>query len=187
MRAEAVARQADQVLVGDLDRLTAALDMALLVAVGWDEKSEVFTPDRSHRLLGYQVCAVTGCGSEAWCKGPLCGACATRRARHPEQPIEAFLAGGISARRPGERLCALCCLPGFSRPAISNGLCLSCDPAEARARRTSSRATVPSGRQNLAQRWGSARCSPVRASSPVRSTDCATRTIRLGGWRAALT
>jgi integrase len=127
MRAEAVARQADQVLVGDLDRLTAALDMALLVAVGWDEKSEVFTPDRSHRLLGYQVCAVTGCGSEAWCKGPLCGACATRRARHPEQPIEAFLAGGISARRPGERLCALCCLPGFSRPAISNGLCLSCD------------------------------------------------------------
>lgn len=127
MRAEAIARQADQVPVGDLDRLAAALDMALLEAVGWDEKSEVFTPDRSHRLLGYQVCAVTGCGSEAWGAGSLCGACATRRARDPGQPIEAFLSGYISARRPGERLCAVCRLPGFSRPAISNGLCLSCD------------------------------------------------------------
>ncbi|MHB1920059.1 MAG: hypothetical protein ACYCSX_15515, partial [Acidimicrobiales bacterium] len=127
MRAEAIALQADQVPVGDLDRLTAALDMVLLEAVGWDEKSEVFTPDRSHRLLGYQVCAVTGCGSEAWGAGSLCGACATRRARDPGQPIEAFLSGYISARRPGERLCAVCRLPGFSRPAISNGLCLSCD------------------------------------------------------------
>jgi len=109
------------------DRLAAAIDMASLVVLGWDPATEVFTPDRSQRLLGYQICMVAGCGSEAGCKGPLCGACATRRSRDPGQPLEEFLSAGISAPRPGERLCAVCCLPGFSRPAVSNGLCMSCD------------------------------------------------------------
>ncbi len=118
-------------------RLAASVDLAVLVGVGWDPVTQVFTPDPAHRLLGYRVCAVPGCGSEAWCRDGLCGGCASRRAGDPGQPIEAFLAAGISQRRrPGERLCAVCCQPGASRPAAANGLCLSCDRVRATRRQT---------------------------------------------------
>jgi hypothetical protein len=109
------------------DPLAAAVNMTLLVALGWDPAREVLTPDAGHRLLGYEVCAVAGCGSEAWCRDRLCGGCTTRRAKAPDQPLGEFLSAGISGRRPGERLCAVCHLPGTSRPAGANGLCLSCD------------------------------------------------------------
>jgi len=119
-------------LGADRGRLAATVDLAVLVGAGWDPDTQVFTPDPTHRLLGYRVCAVAGCGSEAWCNDGLCGGCATRRAGNPGQPIEAFLAAGTSGRRrAGERLCAVCRLPGASRPAVSNGLCLSCDRVRA--------------------------------------------------------
>jgi integrase len=115
------------------DRLTAALDLGALVVLGWDPTTEVFAPDPSHRLLGYQVCGVLGCGNEAMSRGPLCGGCATRRARHPGQPLEEFLSAGIAGRRVGQRLCVVCCLPGASRPAVTaSGLCLSCDSSRLR-------------------------------------------------------
>ena len=111
----------------DRDRIAAAIDMPAMVGLGFDPATEVFTPDPAHRLLGYEVCAVAGCGSEAWCKDRLCGGCATRRAKDPERPLAEFLAVGIPGRRPGERLCVVCRLPGASRPASANRLCLSCD------------------------------------------------------------
>jgi len=114
-------------LFADRAGLAAAIDMAAMVGLGFDPATEVFTPDPAHRLLGYEVCAVAGCGSEAWCKARLCGGCATRRAKDAERPLADFLSAGIPGRRPGERLCAVCRLPGTCRPAVANGLCLSCD------------------------------------------------------------
>jgi len=114
------------------ERLARAVDLPVLVGLGWDPDTKVFTPDPAHRLLGYRVCAVAGCGSEAWCRNGLCGGCATRRAANPGQPLEAFLAAGMGdRRRAGERLCAVCRIPGATRPAAANGLCLSCDRVRA--------------------------------------------------------
>lgn len=112
---------------GGCARLVAAVDVAALIDLGWDPETAVFTPDPAHRLLGYKVCAVVGCGSEAWCRDCLCGGCATRRAREPGQMLEAFLSDGIGGRRPGGRLCAVCRVDGACRPAAVNTLCLSCD------------------------------------------------------------
>lgn len=118
-------------------RLAACVDLAALIGVGWDPDTKVFTPDPAHRLLGYRVCAVPGCGSEAWSRDGLCGGCASRLACVPGQPIEAFLAAGISQRgRPGQRLCTVCCQPGASRPAAANSLCRSCDRLRATRQQT---------------------------------------------------
>ena len=59
-------------------RLHDALDIALLAGVGWDPLSATFTPDRHHRLLGYRLCRVAGCGLEAWSPSGLCGGCLAR-------------------------------------------------------------------------------------------------------------
>lgn len=89
-------------------RLAASVDLAVLVGVGWDPVTQVFTPDPAHRLLGYRVCAVPGCGSEAWCRDGLCGGCASRRAGDPGQPIEAFWPrGSVSGGAPVSG-CARC-------------------------------------------------------------------------------
>ena len=110
---------------GVQQRLSDAVDVAMLVGLGWDPDTQVYTPDPSHRLLGYRVCAVVGCGSEAWCRDGLCGGCTKRRSAAPDEPLAAFLAAGMGERRrPGQRLCRVC----PQRPAgAANGLCLSCD------------------------------------------------------------
>jgi len=109
-------------------RLSKAVDVAMLVGLGWDLDTQVFTPDPAHRLLGYRVCSVLGCGSEAWCRDGLCGGCSTRRSAAPGEPLAAFLAAGMGQRRrPGQRLCKVCRVPGAQRPAAANGLCRSCD------------------------------------------------------------
>ena len=36
-------------------RLSKAVDVAMLVGLGWDLDTQVFTPDPAHRLLGYRV------------------------------------------------------------------------------------------------------------------------------------
>src|SRR5450759_251341 len=109
-------------------RLSQAVDVAMLVGLGWDLDTQVFTPDPAHRLLGYRVCSVLGCGSEAWCRDGLCGGCSTRRSAAPGEPLAAFLAAGMGQRRrPGQRLCKVCRVPGAQRPAAANGLCRSCD------------------------------------------------------------
>jgi Phage integrase family len=59
-------------------RLHDALDIALLAGVGWDPLSVTFAPDRHHRLLGYRLCRVAGCGLEAWSPSGLCGGCLAR-------------------------------------------------------------------------------------------------------------
>lgn len=61
-------------------RLAASVDLAVLVGVDWDPLTQVFAPDPAHRLLGCRVCAVPGCGSEAWCRDGPGGAARSARA-----------------------------------------------------------------------------------------------------------
>ena len=105
------------------------LDSAVLTGAGWDSQSAVFAPDPGHRLLGYRLCRVAGCGLEAWSPAGLCGGCLARF----QKEGEAASLGEFCQRGPGrkyrsrDRLCLVCCLPGFQRPVTTNDLCASCD------------------------------------------------------------
>jgi integrase len=114
------------------ERLRRAVDLVALAVLGWDGDTGVFTPAPGDRLLGYRVCLVVGCGSEAGGRQGLCGGCATRRADDPDRPMELFIAEGMGTRRrAGQRLCRVCRVPGFARPSSGNGLCMSCDRVRA--------------------------------------------------------
>jgi len=111
-----------------LDRLSAALDLPALVAAGWDPAVGVWAPDPAHRLVGYAVCAVEGCASEARRSEGLCSWCAERRNADGASDLTAFCARGLPPRRrSGESLCLVCRVPGATRPAAARGLCLSCN------------------------------------------------------------
>ncbi|MGH8995394.1 MAG: hypothetical protein ACRDYB_05075, partial [Acidimicrobiales bacterium] len=125
------ARQAPAGAVGPsaaLERLRAGLDLAALVAAGWDPATEVWTPDPAHRLAGYAICAVEGCANEARRSEGLCSWCAERRKAQGALDLKAFCAKGLPLRRrSGESLCLVCRVPGATRPAAARGLCLSCN------------------------------------------------------------
>ena len=67
-------------------RLHDALDIALLAGVGWEPLSATFAPGSHHRLLGYRLCRVTGCGLEAWSPSGLCGGCLARFEKEGKGP-----------------------------------------------------------------------------------------------------
>ncbi len=119
-------------------RLHDALDIALLAGVGWDPYSATFAPDRHHRLLGYRLCRVAGCGLEAWSPSGLCGGCLARFGKEGEAAgLEAFCEKGPGRKnRSRDRLCLVCRLPGFERPVTTNDLCASCDGLRRRRRQS---------------------------------------------------
>jgi hypothetical protein len=89
------------------DCLRDALDIALLAGVGWDPYSATFAPGRHHRLLGYRLCRVTGCGLEAWSPSGLCGGCLARFQNEGEGAgLDAFCEKGPGRKnRSRDRLC----------------------------------------------------------------------------------
>jgi integrase len=111
------------------DRLRDALDLVLLVQAGWDPSTATFAPDRHHRLLGYRVCGVAGCGLEAWSPSGLCGGCFARFEKEGEGgDLEAFCGKGPGRKnRSRNRCCLVCRVSGFERPVATNDLCASCD------------------------------------------------------------
>ncbi|MGH9107014.1 MAG: hypothetical protein ACRDZX_14520, partial [Acidimicrobiales bacterium] len=117
----------------DLERLARALDMAKLVALGWDPVTRVFAPDGTHPLLGYSCCRVEGCDNEGICHEQLCAGCAARRKRQKGLDIEQFCTAGPGpATRVPPRACLVCRLPGKERPSAgSSGLCRDCESVRA--------------------------------------------------------
>jgi integrase len=117
-------------------RLHDALDIALLAGAGWDPLSVTFAPDRHHRLFGYRLCRVAGCGLEAWSPSGLCGGCLARFRKEGEGAgLDAFCQKGPGRKnRSRDRLCLVCRLPGFERPVTTNDLCASCDGLRRRRR-----------------------------------------------------
>ena len=118
--------------------LRDALDIALLAGAGWDPRSATFAPDRHHRLLGYRLCRVAGCGLEAWSPSGLCGGCLARFGKEKEGAgLDAFCRKGPGRKnRSRDRLCLVCRLPGFERPVTTNDLCASCDGLRRRRRQS---------------------------------------------------
>jgi hypothetical protein len=110
-------------------RLCDALDIALLTGAGWDPRSAAFAPDPGHRLLGYRLCRVAGCGLEAWSPSGLCGGCLARFRKEGEgADLGEFCQRGPGRKnRSRDRFCLVCRLPGFERPVTTNDLCASCD------------------------------------------------------------
>jgi hypothetical protein len=121
--------------------LRDALDIALLAGAGWDPRSATFAPDRHHRLLGYRLCRVAGCGLEAWSPSGLCGGCLARFGKEGEGAgLDAFCRKGPGRKnRSRDRLCQVCRLPGFERPVTTNDLCASCDGLRRRRRQSVAR------------------------------------------------
>jgi len=117
------------------DPLARAIDYPLLVSLGWDPVTKTLAPDRQHPLLGYSICRVAGCESEAWDRSGLCGGCRSRFEAGGEASIEAFAALGARPKnRSRDRRCLVCQIPGFERPVGTNDLCLSCDGLRRRRR-----------------------------------------------------
>ena len=111
-----------------VDPLLGVLSLVEVIGLGWDPDSQVFAPDPAHPLLGYLVCGVEGCGAEASETTGVCTGCLFRWTASPGVDLAAFCAAGTHRahrRQPG--LCAVCCVPGFERPATANGLCFICD------------------------------------------------------------
>lgn len=168
--------------------LRDALDIALLAGAGWDPHSAAFAPDRHHRLLGYRLCRVAGCGLEAWSRRGLCGGCLARFQEEGEGiGLDAFCQKGPGRKnRSRDRLCLVCRLPGFERPVTTNDLCASCDGLR-RRRRQSVSAFVdgdghyppPSPRKSIG-RCGVLSCD--RLAAHPRSGLCP---ARQAAWRAA--
>ena len=140
LRRQAAAAAADRTA----DPLARAIDHGLLVSAGWDPATKTLTPDRQHPLLGYSVCRVAGCESEAWDRSGTCGGCRSRFEAGEEAGIDAFAALGARPKnRSRDRRCQVCRIPGFERPVGTNDLCLSCDGL--RRRRHQSVAAYVSG------------------------------------------
>jgi hypothetical protein len=94
-------------------------------------------PGRLPPLLGYRVCRVAGCDSEAWDRSGLCGGCRSRFEASQGAGIEAFAALGARPKnRSRDRRCQVCRIPGFERPVGTNDLCLSCDGLRRRRRQS---------------------------------------------------
>ncbi len=119
-------------------RLRDLLDLTLLVEAGWDPEHATFSPDRQHRLLGYRLCQVAGCEREAWSPSGLCGGCLARYEKEGAgRDLAAFCARGPGrTHRSRDRLCLVCCRPGFERPVQTNDLCASCDGLRRRRRQS---------------------------------------------------
>jgi hypothetical protein len=133
LRRQAPATAADRIA----DPLARAIDYGLLISVGWDPATKTLAPDRRHPLLGYSVCRVAGCESEAWDRSGLCGGCRSRFEASDQADVEAFAA--LRARpknRSRDRRCRVCRIPGFERPVGTNDLCLSCDGLRRRRRQS---------------------------------------------------
>ena len=81
-------------------RLHDVLDIALLAGLGWEPHSATFAPDRHHRLLGYRLCRVAGCGLEAWSPSGLCGGCLARFEKEGKGGPRGVLPEGPRAEEP---------------------------------------------------------------------------------------
>ena len=121
-------RHAEASAAARRDALIDALDVNVLIRLGWDPSVQVFTPDPGHALLGYPVCRVEGCDAEAWNKSGICTGCRFRLKATAGVDLDAFCAAGLHrAQRSQPELCSVCRVPGFERPATANGLCFACD------------------------------------------------------------
>ncbi len=110
------------------DVFIGAVDVDLLIRLGWDPSAQVFTPDPGHPLLGFSVCRVEGCEAEASASSGICTGCRFRLKATRGVDLDAFCAAGVHrAHRSQPELCSVCRVPGFERPATANGLCFACD------------------------------------------------------------
>lgn len=110
------------------DQLKRALDLNRLRGLGWDPDTRALRPDPAHRLLGWRVCPVAGCGGEGRQSDGLCTTCAQGWKVEVGTDFGAFCARGVDpARRSPPGLCLVCRTPGYERPVSAKGLCISCN------------------------------------------------------------
>ena len=123
----------------ELARLKAKVDLAMLIARGWDPASRVFAPPADDPLFGYHSCEREGCtrgGSydRALALG-LCDQCArnylarARGYRSVPLTLEEFKAMRplrLAQAEREQRLCLVCRTPGHERAAQASGLCSEC-------------------------------------------------------------
>jgi integrase len=127
--------------VVELRRLQARVDLAALVARGWDPGRRVFAPAADDALFGYHLCERVRCpragdSDRARALG-LCEPCtrsflrSAQLARTGEpQTLAQFKATGLRRHVQAETeqtLCLVCRTPGHERIATNRGLCRECN------------------------------------------------------------
>ena len=183
LRRQAPATAADRTA----DPLARAIDYGLLISVGWDPATKTLAPDRQHPLLGYRVCRVAGCESEAWDRSGLCGGCRSRFEASEEAGIEAFAALGARPKnRSRDRRCQVCRIPGFERPVGTNDLCLSCDGLRRRRRQSVAAYVSGDDRYPLARpRPGLGTCTVAACERLTARRETGLCGAHDGAWRVA--
>ena len=114
-----------------VERALHALDLAPLIARGWDPERHVFAPGPGDSLFGWAPCERSGCRRGA--RGPaarqfgLCELCLVNyRSRYQGQLSVAEYKRKPVMREVDRALCLVCRTPGHQRPAQRQGLCNSC-------------------------------------------------------------
>ena len=114
-----------------LERARHALDLAALVARGWDAERHVFAPRPDDPLFGWASCERSGCGRGA--RGPaarqlgLCELCLVNyRSRYQGQLSVSEYKRKPVRREVDRALCLVCRTPGHHRPAQDKSLCSAC-------------------------------------------------------------
>jgi hypothetical protein len=114
-----------------LERALHALDLAALVARGWDAERHVFAPRPDDPLFGWASCERSGCGRGA--RGPaarqlgLCELCLVNYRSRYQGQLSVMEYKGKPVRREVDRaLCLVCRTSGHERPAQDKGLCSAC-------------------------------------------------------------
>lgn len=122
----------------ELRMLRLRVDLAALVARGWDPERRVFAPAADDPLFGYHLCERVRCPrageSERARALGLCEPCTKRFGQlstRPHDPVtlEEFKATALRRHAQAEteqRLCLVCCTPGHERAPQLQGLCSDC-------------------------------------------------------------
>jgi integrase len=125
----------------ELARLRAKVDVAALVARGYDPSTRVFAPAQDDPLFGWAPCQRVGCARggfrDASHARGLCDYClhflsrwASDRGLSSSSPevIAAFKREPLRRSRPvrAQQRCRVCRTPGHERPAHRLGLCSTC-------------------------------------------------------------
>jgi hypothetical protein len=133
----------------DVSQLEARLNLAALIARGWNPESRVFAPPADDPLFGYHSCERAGCpragqSDRARALG-LCDACAHNYLQRRDGnrgvamslgQFKAFPARRVAQSDREERLCLVCCTPGHERASRQHGLCPNCDRHRRERRQT---------------------------------------------------
>ncbi|WP_420753445.1 tyrosine-type recombinase/integrase [Rhodococcus sp. O3] len=98
------------------ERLRSLLDADFLTDLGWIEERLLWRPRRNDPLVGFEICAITGCQTVIGHRKQLCAFC-TRTWQASGRPLDDFTSGHRRNRKEWNE--TICAVTGCERPTKS--------------------------------------------------------------------